>query len=181
MTDYNDRLTCVLLGDGAGAVVLAPVPEGHGFLSFYLRADGSGSDVLNIPSGGSRRPTSAETVAAREHYIRMSGNEVFKFAVRVIEEAMLAALERAGLTREDITLIVPHQANIRIIESAAKRLAISGDKWINNIRDYGNTSAGSIPMALNDAYQQGRIHEGDVVVMVGFGGGLTWGASVIRW
>jgi len=181
VTDYTDRSTCVLLGDGAGAVVLKPTEEGHGFLSFYLRADGGGADVLYIPSGGSLRPTSADTVAAREHYIRMNGNEVFKFAVRVIEEAILAALERAGLTIADIDLIVPHQANIRIIESASKRLGIPSEKWVNNIRDFGNTSAASIPMAMNEAYQAGSIHKGDVIVIVGFGGGLTWGASVMRW
>ena len=128
VTDYTDRSTCVLLGDGAGAVVLKPVQEGRGFLSFYLRADGSGTDLLHIPSGGSRRPTSQETVAAREHFIRMNGNEVFKFAVRVIDEAIITALERAGLTIADISMIVPHQANMRIIESAAKRLGIPARK-----------------------------------------------------
>jgi len=181
VTDYTDRSTCVLLGDAAGAAVISPVPEGRGFLSFYLRADGSGNEVLNIPAGGSRRPASHDTVSAREHYIRMNGNEVFKFAVRVIEEAINTAIARAGLTTDDITLIVPHQANIRIIEAAAKRLGIPTDKWVNVIREYGNTSAGSIPLALNNAYETGRLHEGDVIVMVGFGGGLTWGASVLRW
>lgn len=181
VTDYTDRSTCILLGDGAGAAVLRPVPEGHGFLSFYLRADGSGTDLLCIPSGGSRRPTSPETAVAREHYIRMSGNEVFKFAVRVIEEAVVTALERAGLTTADVDVMIPHQANIRIIESAIKRLGIPAEKWVINIREYGNTSAGSIPLAFNEAYEQGRLHKGDIVVIVGFGGGLTWGASVMRW
>lgn len=181
VTDYTDRGTCVLLGDGAGAVVLQPVPEGRGILSSYLRADGSGADLLIIPAGGSQSPTTAATVEAREHYIRMSGNEVFKFAVRAVEEAVLTALDRAGLTTADVSLIVPHQANIRIIDSAAKRLDIPEDRWVCNIAEYGNTSAASIPLALNEAYEQGRVHEGDVIVMVGFGGGLTWGATVVRW
>ena len=160
---------------------MKPVQEGYGFLSFYLRADGNGTDALNIPSGGSRRPTSAETVTGREHFIRMNGNEVFKFAVRVMEEAVLTALERAGLTIDDITLIVPHQANIRIIEAATKRLGVPADKWVNNIHEYGNTSAGTIPLVLNEAYEAGKIHQGAVIVLVGFGGGLTWGATVLRW
>ena len=180
-TDYTDRGTCVLLGDGGGAAVLKPVPEGHGFQSFYLRADGSGADALCIPAGGSRLPASAETVANRQHYIRMNGPEVYKFAVRVLEDAVTTALARAGLTTEDVNLMVPHQANIRIIEGAARRLNIPTERWANNIQHYGNTSAGSIPLALNDAYEAGRLHDGDVVVLVGFGGGLTWGATVLRW
>jgi len=181
VTDYMDRGTCILLGDGAGAVVLAPAAEESGFLSFYLRADGSGVDLLNIPAGGSRRPTTEETVREREHFIRMSGNEVYKFAVRVMEEAVVAALDRAGLTTADVDLIVPHQANIRIIDAAAKRLNIPYERWGINIAEYGNTSAASIPLALNEVYEQGRVKKGDVVVLVGFGGGLTWGASVLRW
>jgi len=181
VTDYTDRGTCILLGDGAGAVVLAPAPEERGFLSFYLRADGSGVDLLNIPAGGSCRPTTEDTVREREHFIRMNGNEVFKFAVRVMEEAVVTALDRAGLTTADVDLIVPHQANIRIIDAAAKRLNIPYERWGINIAEYGNTSAASIPMALNEMYEQGRVKKGDVVVLVGFGGGLTWGASVLRW
>jgi 3-oxoacyl-[acyl-carrier-protein] synthase-3 len=181
VTDYTDRSTCVLLGDGAGAVVLREVPEGRGFLSTYLGADGSGADLLCVPAGGTRKPASHETVDAREHYIRMNGNEVFKFAVRVMEDAVRTALRRAGLTTDDVALVVPHQANIRIIDGAAKRLGIPYDRWANNIEDYGNTSAASIPLALNEAYEKGRVHEGDLVVMVGFGGGLTWGAAALRW
>lgn len=181
VTDYTDRSTCILLGDGAGAVVLQAVPEDRGFRSFYLRADGSGVELLTIPAGGSRKPTTEETVRAREHFIRMNGNEIFKFAVRVMEEAVATALDRAGLTKEDVKLIVPHQANIRIIDAAAKRLGIPADRWGINIREYGNTSAASIPIALNEAFEHGRVQHGDVVVLVGFGGGLTWGASVVRW
>ncbi|MHB9025412.1 MAG: beta-ketoacyl-ACP synthase III [Armatimonadota bacterium] len=181
VTDYTDRGTCVLLGDGAGAAVLKPVPAGRGFLSSYLRADGGGMDFLVIPAGGSRCPASIETVNNRMHYIRMSGSEVFKFAVRVMEEAVVTALERAGLTTADVALVVPHQANIRIIEAATKRLGIPIDRWANNIAEYGNTSSASIPLALNECYEAGRLKEGDVVVLVGFGGGLTWGATVLRW
>lgn len=181
VTDYTDRGTCVLLGDGAGAVVLQAVPEGRGFCSFYLRADGSGVDQLTIPAGGSRRPTSEETVRERAHFIRMNGSEIFKFAVRVMEEAVTTALDRAGLTTADVKLIVPHQANIRIIEAATKRLSIPPDRWGINIGEYGNTSAASIPIALNESAERGRLQEGDVVVLVGFGGGLTWGATVVRW
>ncbi|HEX2951708.1 MAG TPA: beta-ketoacyl-ACP synthase III [Armatimonadota bacterium] len=181
ITDYTDRRTCVLLGDGGGAVILKPVEEGRGIQSFYLRADGSGADVLHIPAGGSRMPASQETVEKHLHYFRMNGAETFKFAVRAIDEAINTALTRAGLTKEDITLVIPHQANSRIIEAAAKRLGIPEDRWVNNIAEYGNTSAGSIPLALNETYEAGRLHKGDVLVFVGFGGGLTWGATVIRW
>ncbi|HEY3417226.1 MAG TPA: beta-ketoacyl-ACP synthase III [Armatimonadota bacterium] len=181
VTDYTDRGTCVLLGDGAGAVILKQVPEGRGFLSSYLRADGGGMECLIIPAGGSRCPASIETTNNRMHYIRMNGSEVFKFAVRVVEEAVITALDRAGLTTADVTLMVPHQANSRIIDAAAKRLAIPAERWANNIAEYGNTSAASIPMALNECYEAGRLHEGDVIVLVGFGGGLTWGATVLRW
>ncbi|HOF86585.1 MAG TPA: beta-ketoacyl-ACP synthase III [Armatimonadota bacterium] len=181
VTDYTDRSTCVLFGDGAGAAVLQPVPAGRGLLASYLRADGGGCEMLYIPGGMTRKPASHETVDARDHYVKMSGNEVFRFAVRALEEAVLEALSRAGLTAADVDLIVPHQANIRIIDGAAKRLGIPEDRWVINLHEYGNTSGGSIPLALNDAYEQGRLHEGDVVVFVAFGGGLTWGASVLRW
>lgn len=181
ITDYTDRSTCVLLGDGAGAVVLKPVPAGRGLLASYLRADGSGASLLTVVAGGSRKPTCIETLEAGEQYFRMSGNEVFKFAVRALEDAVQAVLEKAGLTTADITLMVPHQANLRIIEAASKRLDIPMDRWFINLHEYGNTSAGSIPLALDEAFQAGRIHEGDIVVFVGFGGGLTWGAAVLRW
>jgi len=182
VTDYTDRSICVLLGDGAGAVVLKTVDEEErGFRSFYLRADGTGADLLYITAGGSRRPASVETLAAREHFIRMNGNEIYRFAMRAIEEAILGALERAGLTIDDIALIVPHQANIRIIDAAAKRLEIPREKWVTNIHAYGNTSAASIPMALNEAVETGRVQRGDNIVLVGFGAGLTWGATVVKW
>lgn len=181
VTDYQDRGTCVLFGDGGGAAVLQQVPEGRGIIDSYLRADGSRSDLLIIPAGGARCPASHETVDAREHYIRMNGKEVYRFAINAIDEAANMVLERNGFTHDDVSLVVLHQANIRIIEAAAKRLDIPMDRWINNIQQYGNTSAGSIPLAFNQAYEEGRIKEGDLILLVGFGGGLTWGSMLLRW
>lgn len=181
ITDYTDRGTCVLLGDGGGAAVLGPAPEGRGILASYLRADGGGADLLTIPAGGSRSPTTAETVARREHYLRMNGNEVYKFAVRALEEAVREVLDRIGASVDDVALVVPHQANLRIIEASAKRLGIPLDRWVINLQEYGNTSAGSIPLALDNAYRADRIHPGDLIILVGFGGGLTWGAVALRW
>lgn len=179
--DWTDRTTCVLFGDGAGAAILGPVPEGHGFLSFALGGDGGGADLLNLPAGGSRRPASAETVARREHFIKMSGNEVFKFGVRAMVDATLAALEKAGLTPKDVDLLVPHQANIRIMDAAARRLEIPMGRVFANVDRYGNTSAASVPLAFDQARREGLVEDGSVVVFVGFGAGLTWGATVLRW
>ena len=181
ITDWTDRRTCVLLGDGAGAAVLAPVEGGRGLLSFYLRADGSGWSSLHIPAGGTRLPATEATVRDHKHYIQMNGQEIFKFAVRVIEEAILEALDRAGVTLDQVKLIVPHQANIRIIDAAAKRLNLPMDRFVCNVDRYGNTSAASIPIALDEAQRQGRVQAGDYVVLVAFGAGLTWGATVLRW
>ena len=180
-TDYQDRGTCVLFGDGGGAAVLKQVPEGRGIIDSYLRADGSKSDLLSVPAGGSRHPASHETVDARDHYIRMNGKEVYRFAINAIEEAANIVLERNGFTHDDVSLVILHQANIRIIEAAAKRLDIPLDRWLNNIQEYGNTSAGSIPLAFNQAYEQNKIKEGDLILLVGFGGGLTWGSMLLRW
>jgi 3-oxoacyl-[acyl-carrier-protein] synthase-3 len=181
VTDYTDRSVCVLLGDGAGAAVLQPVPEGRGILASYLRADGGGKSCLEIPAGGSRLPASAETLRLRQHYLHMNGAEVFKFAVRAIEDAATTVIAKAGLTMDDIALVVPHQANNRIIDAASKRLGIPVDRWVSNIARFGNTSAASIPMALNEAYEAGRVQEGDTILLLGFGGGLTWGSCIIRW
>lgn len=181
VTDWNDRNTCVLFGDGAGAAIIQHVDEGFGFQSFFLGADGSGKTHLALPGGGSANPASVSTLANRLHYIKMSGNEVFKFAVRIMGDASLEALERAGLKKEDIDLFLPHQANIRIIEAAAKRLDLSMDQVVVNVNRYGNTSAASIPLALTEAYNKGRLKHGGNLVMVGFGAGLTWGATVLRW
>lgn len=181
ITDYTDRNTCILFGDGAGAVVLGQVPEGRGFRSFVLGADGSGGELLNLAGGGSRCPASPESIAEKKHYIYMAGKEVFKFAVRIMGSAALEALDKAGLTKDDVDLFVPHQANIRIIHSALEKLNLPEDKCMINLDKYGNASAASIPIALAEAAEEGRMQEGDCLVLVGFGGGLTWGASVLIW
>ncbi len=180
ITDYTDRNTCILFGDGAGAVVLGRVPEGRGFRSFQLGADGSGGELLKVSGGGSR--LSPESGAAvKGNFIQMAGSEVFKFAVRIMGGAAEEALEKAGLNKADIDLLIPHQANIRIIQSALNRLELPEDKCMINLDKYGNVSAGSIPIALAEAVEQGRVKEGDTLVLVGFGGGLTWGASTLIW
>ncbi|MFD0587868.1 beta-ketoacyl-ACP synthase III [Paenibacillus sp. GCM10027627] len=181
ITDYTDRNTCILFGDGAGAVVLGPVKEGRGFRAFELGADGSGGELLKVSGGGSRLPASEDSLASKQHYIHMAGNDVFKFAVRIMGSAAEDALEKAGLTKEDIDLLVPHQANIRIIQSAMNRLNLPENKAMINLDKYGNMSAASIPVALAEAVEQNRVKEGDCLVFVGFGGGLTWGASVLIW
>lgn len=181
ITDYTDRNTCILFGDGAGAVVLGQVPEGRGFKSFELGADGSGGELLNIKGGGSRCPSSPESLEGKRHFIYMAGSEVFKFAVRIMGSAAEEALRKAGLEKSDIDLLVPHQANIRIIQSALNRLNLNEDKAMINLDKYGNMSAASIPVALAEAVESGRVKEGDCLVLVGFGGGLTWGASVLVW
>ncbi|MBP2001163.1 3-oxoacyl-[acyl-carrier-protein] synthase-3 [Paenibacillus shirakamiensis] len=181
ITDYTDRNTCVLFGDGAGAVILGEVPEGRGFQSFDLGAEGSGADLLKLEAGGSRLPASADTVENGKHFMYMNGREVFKFAVRVMGTATDDVLRKAGITKEDVDLFVPHQANIRIIQSAMNRLDLPEEKCVINVDRYANTSAASIPLALVEAAEQGRMKEGDTVLLVGFGGGLTWGASVLVW
>lgn len=177
----EDRTTSVLFGDGAGAAVIKPVPEGEGFLSFDLGSDGSGADLLKVSAGGSRKPATLETVNNKEHFITMSGNEVFKFAVRVMGDTAIKALNKAGLNKEDVALLVPHQANTRIIDSAVKRLGISPEKVFVNLDKYGNMSSASIPVALEEANKKGLIKKDDIVLLVGFGAGLTWGASVLKW
>jgi 3-oxoacyl-[acyl-carrier-protein] synthase-3 len=181
VTDYTDRNTCILFGDGAGAVVLGRVPEGRGFRSFELGADGAGGELLKICGGGSRLPATAESVAGRRHFIEMAGSEVFKFAVRIMGSAAEEALRKAGMDKSDIDLLVPHQANIRIIQSALNRLDLPEEKCMINLDRYGNVSAASIPIALAEAVEEGRVKEGDRIVMVGFGGGLTWGACTLVW
>lgn len=179
--DWTDRNTCVLFGDAAGAAILQPVREGRGILSSVLGSDGSGGRHLSIPAGGSRRPASAETVAGRLHYVQMNGQEVFKFAVRVMNEAAEEVVARAGLTLGDVDLLVPHQANIRIIDSAVKRLGIPRERVVINLDRYGNTSAASIPVALTEAVAEGRVKDDDLLVFVSFGAGLAWGALALRW
>lgn len=179
--NWEDRSTCILFGDGAGAAVLQPVEEGYGFLGFELGADGSGGHLLTCLGGGSRNPASIESVENKLHTIRMAGSEVFKFAVRIMGEASFKVLEKAGLQKEDIDLFVPHQANVRIIDSAVKRLGIDPEKVVVNLDRYGNTSSASIPLALDEASRGGRLKYGDNLLMVGFGAGLSWGATVLKW
>ncbi|NLM94574.1 MAG: ketoacyl-ACP synthase III [Firmicutes bacterium] len=180
ITNFQDRTTCVLFGDGAGAC-LVEAADKAGVLASYLGADGSGWDKLLLRGGGSRHPASAATLAAGWHYIEMCGNDVFKFAVRIMVEASLKVLADAGLEPGDIDLFIPHQANIRIIESAAQRLNLKEDQVYINVDEYGNTSAASIGIALDEAVRSGRIKGGDRILLVGFGAGLTWGAMIIEW
>lgn len=181
ITNWEDRNTCVLFGDGAGAAVLGPVEKGYGVLGVELGADGSGGHFLHMPAGGSLHPATLKTVQDKMHFIHMNGNEVFKFAVKVMGEAAARALQNAGLQPADIDCLIPHQANIRIIKSAAKRLGLPMSKVFVNVNKYGNTSAASIPMALAEAEEEGRFKKGDIIVLVGFGAGLTWASCVIRW
>ena len=181
IVDYTDRNTCVLFGDGAGAAVLGRVPEGRGFQSFELGADGSGGHLLNVESGGSRLPITADNVNDRRRYLYMAGPEVFKFAVRIMNMASEEALRKASMNKEQIDLLVPHQANIRIVQFALERLHLPKEKCVINLSKYGNMSSASIPVALAEADEEGRIKEGDRLLLVGFGGGLTWGASVVIW
>jgi 3-oxoacyl-[acyl-carrier-protein] synthase-3 len=181
ITDYTDRNTCVLFGDGAGAAVLRPCPPGEGILSVSIHSDGGLGDILEVPAGGSRLPASAETVARREHYVKMRGREVFKLAVRGMEESLLRALEDAGLASSDLELVIPHQANRRIIDTVRERLGLPVEKVVLNVDRYGNTSSASIPISLDEQVRAGRLKPGDHVGFVAFGGGLTWGAALARW
>jgi len=180
LMDWTDRSTTVLFGDGAGAVVLERVGDG-GFLGFELGADGSGGPQLYLPAGGSRLPTSAETVAERQHFVQMNGREVFKFATRVLVSSAEAVLDTCGRTIDDVDVYVPHQANVRIIEHARKKLGIPEEKVVIDVDRYGNTSSGSIPLALADAREDGRLQAGKLVLMTGMGAGLTWGSGLIEW
>ncbi|MGB9809572.1 MAG: beta-ketoacyl-ACP synthase III, partial [Caldanaerobacter sp.] len=181
ITNWKDRNTCVLFGDGAGAAVVGKVEEGYGILASYLGADGTGGKYLYMPAGGSRMPASHETVEKNLHTIFMEGQEVFKFAVRVMDSATIEVLERAGLSPEDIDMLIPHQANTRIIDAARKRLKLSEEKVYINLDKYGNTSAASVAIALDEAYRKGLLKKGDIILMVAFGAGLTWASNVIKW
>ena len=180
--DYKDRATCVLFGDGAGAVVISAAEDEHcAILDFEHEIDGSGGDSLFMPGGGSLHPPSHETVDQRMHYVKQDGRAVFKFAVRKTEEIAHRILERNGLTTSDLDLFVSHQANRRIIESAAEKLGLSPDKMIINIDKFGNTTAATIPLALNDAVCSGRLKKGDLVLLASVGAGFTVGAVLLRW
>jgi 3-oxoacyl-[acyl-carrier-protein] synthase-3 len=179
--DWQDRSTCVLFGDGAGAVVLQPTYAAGGLLSFVLGSDGAGACSLYVPAGGSRQPTSAATVADRAHYVKMEGREVFRFATRVLPESVVQALHAAKLTTEDVDVLIPHQANTRIIDHAVRRLKVPESSVFSNVERYGNTSAASIPVALCEAVEEGLVVPGSTVVMSGFGAGLSWGTVVWKW
>lgn len=180
ITDWKDRNTCVLLGDGAGAVVLAEVNEG-GILSSYLGSDGAQADLLYLPGGGSKNPATYKTVRDRMHYLKMRGSELFKVAVIKMAESVQKALERANLSCKDIDWLIPHQANMRILLATAKRIGLSRKKIYLNIERYGNMSSASTATALCEAVREKKIKKGDIVVLDAFGGGLVWGACVIRW
>lgn len=181
ITNWTDRRTCVLFGDGAGAAVLAPVEKGRGVLAYSLGNDAANADALKIPAGGSRLPTSPQTVADELHYLYMAGSEVFKFAVRAMVDSSREAVEKAGLSLSDIDVLIPHQANQRIIDAAAKRLNIPPERILRNLERYGNTSAASIPIALDEAVRDGLVKPGAAVLLSSFGAGLSWASMVLRW
>jgi 3-oxoacyl-[acyl-carrier-protein] synthase-3 len=181
VVNWKDRNTCVLFGDGAGAVVLKGSDQPGGVLSSILRSDGSGGDLLIIPAGGSACPLTSDLLSGGENTIRMNGREVYKFATRIMDRTVRDLMHKVGWTSEQIDLFVPHQANIRIIESAAKSLGLPMEKVFTNLEHYGNTSAASIPIAIAEAAEQGRLRPNDKVVMIGFGAGLTWAAAAVTW
>ncbi len=180
IVDWTDRSTCVLFGDGAGAVVLRRAKSGKGILSSFMRSDGKLADLLYRPDGGATTPLSAEVLEKKSHLVKMAGREVFKHAVRSMSEAADRALDGAKLTGQDIDLLIPHQANVRIIEATAKHSGIPMEKVFVNVDRYGNTSSASIPIALDEAIEQGRIKEGSTVMLVAFGAGFTWASMIIR-
>lgn len=181
IVNWEDRNTCILFGDGAGAVVLQPSQDSSGILANYLGSDGRGAHLLKQPAGGTSLPPTYKTIDDKMHTIHMNGNEVFKFAVRVMGEASLKVLEIAGVKKEEVDLFIPHQANMRIVEAATKRLDLSPERVVVNLNKYGNMSSASIPVALNEAYENNRILAGQKVLLVGFGAGLTWGATLMQW
>jgi 3-oxoacyl-[acyl-carrier-protein] synthase-3 len=182
LVDWTDRNTCILFGDGAGAVLVAASNVPGGIIASELGSDGSGADLLMLPAGGSAMPASLETVSSGSHFMKMDGKAVFRFATRVMAEATRAVLDRAGLTADDIDLVIPHQANLRIIQnSVQKQLQIPEEKVFVNLQKYGNTSTASIPIALCEAIKAGKVKPGDRLVFVGFGAGLTWAACYIQW
>lgn len=179
--DWQNRTTCVLFGDGAGAVVLEPAVKRRGFIASATGGDGAMADLLYIPAGGSAEPASEKTLSERRHYLRMEGNRVFKGAVRGMAEVASTALEKAGVSASELCCVVPHQANRRIISALAEKIGVEMDRVIINLDRIGNTTAASIPLALNSALADNRIKDGDLILFVAFGAGLTWGASVLEW
>lgn len=181
ITNWEDRKTCVLFGDGAGAAVVGQVENGYGILDNFIGAYGKGGMHLYMPAGGSRMPACEESVKNKLHTIHMNGQEVFKFAVNVMNTATIEVLNRCGLKPEDVDIFIPHQANIRIIDAAMKKLKLSKEKVFINLDKYGNMSAASVAVALDEALKAGKIKNGDIILMVAFGAGLTWGSTVIKW
>lgn len=179
IVDYTDRSTCIIFGDGAGAVLLEPATDGSGVLDSILRSDGSGRAFLNIKAGGSVKPASAETIAAKEHYVFQDGQPVFKAAVKSMADTSFELLQRNNLTGDDIAWLVPHQANKRIIDATANRMGLATEKVMLNIQKFGNTTAATIPLCLWEWEKQ--LHKGDKIVLAAFGGGFTWGATLIQW
>jgi 3-oxoacyl-[acyl-carrier-protein] synthase-3 len=181
MMDWTDRNTCVLFGDGAGAVVLSASAERCGVLASELGSDGSGGELLIVRAGGSRAPASYDTLSNGQHFLWMNGREVFRFATTIMPKATEAVVRKAGWHLADLSLVIPHQANIRIIDASIKRLGMPPERFFVNLERYGNTSAASIPIALCEAVGQGRLQAGDKMVLVGFGAGLTWAAAAVEW
>jgi len=183
VVDFTDRNTCILFGDGAGAAVLSRVEEGNPshVVDNYLRSDGAGWELICIPAGGSRRPASVQTVDERQHFLKMQGREVFKFATRSLAELLETALQRNGISPEALDLVIPHQVNYRVIEAALRKVPIPEERFFLNVDRCGNTSAASVPIALHEAVTGGRLKKGDLVLFVAFGAGLTWGYNLVRW
>lgn len=181
ITDWEDRATCVLFGDGAGAVIVEPTKEEKGIISMNINSDGGMWNLLHLPGGGSRYPTSRDSINKRLHYIKMKGNETFKFAVRTLEDLVVKILKENKLDPSKLSLLIPHQANLRIIQATADRLGIPLNKVLINLDKYGNTSAASVPIALDEAVMTGRVRDGDYILLEAFGGGLTWASALIKW
>jgi 3-oxoacyl-[acyl-carrier-protein] synthase-3 len=181
ITDWDDRTTCVIFGDGAGAVIVEPTEEDRGILSAHINSDGNMWELLYMPGGGSKYPASIDSIEKKLHYIKMKGNEVFKFAIRTLEDLVIKTLNENRLDSSKLSLLIPHQANMRIIQATAERLGIPLDKVIINIDKYGNTSAASIPIALDEAITSGRINDGDYILLEAFGGGFTSASTLIKW
>lgn len=182
IVDWKDRNTCVLFGDAAGAMVMVPeTREGHGLLSTHLHTDGNQAGILNIPGGGSRKPFSAEVLAAGDQFVKMNGREVFKTAVRVLDQCSREALERNGVRTQDVKHVIAHQANLRILEAVMKRLEIPLEKCHLNIEEVGNTSSASVPVTLDQANRKGDLKDGDLILMMAIGGGMAWGSALVRW
>ena len=181
LIDWSDRNTCIIFGDGAGAALIGQTEKGYGHLASYLACNGAKNDLIQIPAGGTVEPASKQTVEGGGHFLKMKGQEVFKFAVKAIPDAVNNVLDKAGVALDEVDLFIPHQANIRIIESAAAKLNVEMSKFFTNLDKYGNTSTASVPLALDEAMDKGLLKKGTLVVLIGFGGGLSWGASLIKW